>query len=82
MGEKKLNFIPVIDVSGSMETTAYSKYSCLDVATGLGLYFASNNHGVYKNKWVTFSENPRLEELKGSTLSERLEELNDNWWGG
>ena len=35
----------------------------MDVATALAIYVAENNVGVYKDKFITFSENPRFVDL-------------------
>lgn len=77
-----MNILPIIDVSGSMTcsvpgTTA----TALDISTGLGLYFAEHNHGEYKDVWLNFSTTPKVQVLKGSTLSERLKNLDYNEWG-
>lgn len=56
------NMLVVRDGSGSM---AWSGGSVLpmDVATALAIYVAENNVGVYKDKFITFSENPRFVDL-------------------
>ncbi len=64
------NSIAVIDGSGSM----YG-YNCLPaaVAFSLGLYFAERNKGAFKNHFITFSSEPRLIEVKGNDIIEKLE---------
>ena len=43
------------------------------VALSLGLYFAERNKGAFANHFITFSERPRLIELKGETFLEKLQ---------
>ncbi len=64
------NSLVVVDGSGSM-------YSCgeprpIEVAVSLGMYFAERNKGKFKNHFITFSENPRLVEIKGKDILEKL----------
>lgn len=78
--EKAVNVLPVIDVSGSMGSPAYSSYSCLDIAIGLGMYFAEHNTGEYKDLWMQFSSEPIAERFKGNTLIERFGNMNRHKW--
>ena len=77
-----INILPVIDVSGSMNTTAYSKYSCMDIAMGLGMYFTEHNTGTYKDLYCTFDTRPTFNYLTGSSLYQRAENLRRAGWGG
>jgi hypothetical protein len=79
--EKAVNVLPIIDTSGSMYTQAIgTEGSCLDVALGLGLYFAEHNTGTYKDLWMNFSNSPKAYYLEGETLAERINNLDfDNW---
>lgn len=56
------NTIVVADGSGSMSTRVDSKssVSALDVANSLAIYFAERSSGQFKDKYITFSENPQL----------------------
>jgi hypothetical protein len=82
MADNQTNILPVIDTSGSMTSTAYSPYSCMDIAIGLGLYFSEHNTGEFKDVWCNFDTNPKFKKLTGSTLSERVRTLDYNNWGG
>lgn len=50
------NWLTVIDTSGSM--LGYSKPSPMEVAISLGLYIGERNTGIFKDKYITFSEHP------------------------
>lgn len=70
-----LNAIVVADVSGSMWGRP------MDISTSLALYFAERNKGVFANKFMTFSERPRLVEVYGRTLTEKLKFIETADWG-
>ena len=63
-GSEHFNVLPVIDVSGSMLTTAYGNYSCMDISTGLGAYFSTRNRGDYKDIYCTFADRPEFVRIK------------------
>lgn len=69
------NVLPIIDMSGSMTSKVYSNISCMDIAVGLGMYFAEHNTGTYKDLWCHFSLEPKAQFLKGDTLYERLRNM-------
>jgi Domain of unknown function (DUF2828) len=75
--------LPVVDVSGSMECSAggSKNVSCMDVSISLGLYISEKNVGPFKDAFITFSTNPKLQYLKGS-LSDRYNQLARADWGG
>lgn len=75
--------LPLVDVSGSMETAAgnNANVTCMDVAISLGLYISERNVGPFKDAFITFHESPSLEVVKGS-LSERYRQMKDSKWGG
>ena len=56
------NTIVVADGSGSMITTVDNKSSvtALEVANALAIYFAEHSSGQFKDKYITFSENPQI----------------------
>jgi hypothetical protein len=66
------NILAVIDGSGSMYSL-WQNPSPASVALSLGLYFAERNKGAFANHFITFSERPRLIELKGETFLDKLE---------
>lgn len=65
------NAIAVIDGSGSM-TWGYGDVRPIDVALSLGIYFAEHNKGKFANHFITFSQTPRLVEIKGKDIFEKV----------
>lgn len=57
------NALVVIDGSGSMYGGADPIPAT--VALSLGIYYAERNTGAFQNHFITFSENPKLVEIKG-----------------
>lgn len=64
------NALVVIDGSGSMYGGA--EPLPITVALSLGIYFAERNTGAFKNHFITFSENPRLVEIKGEDILDKV----------
>ena len=65
------NTLAVVDGSGSM----YGGRGVLPaaVAESLGIYFAERNKGAFKNNFITFSANPKLVEIKGKDIVEKVQ---------
>jgi hypothetical protein len=76
------NVLPMVDVSGSMEQPVGGnpKLSCLDVSLSLGLYCSGKNKGAFKDMFLTFSGESELKRVTG-TLSQRMDQMNDQDWG-
>ena len=74
--------LPLVDVSGSMITTAGKTGSttCLEIAVSLGLYFADKNRGTFKDCMLTFSDKPQLVRLKGA-INEKIDQMVSTDWG-
>jgi hypothetical protein len=73
------NYLPIVDVSGSMNAQIGSNLSALDVAIGLGLYFADKNTGKFKDVFCEFSESAKLHVLQGN-LQAKLRALSSLRW--
>lgn len=74
--------LPVVDVSGSMETPAggNKNVTCMNVAISLGLYISERNEGPFKDAFITFSDNPQLQVVTGS-LADRYAQMSRSDWG-
>ena len=69
----------VADTSGSM---GCYNYLPLSTSIGLAIYFAERNKGLFKNSFITFSNKPVIQEIKGDTIYERfisLKEINESY---
>ncbi len=65
------NALAVIDGSGSMYWGGM-RYMPAAVAQSLGIYFAEHNKGAFYNHFITFSANPRLVEIKGGDIVDKV----------
>lgn len=63
------NAIVVADTSGSMDGRPMA------VSVSLALYFAERNKGLFQNYFISFSENPKLHFIKGSTLPQKMRSI-------
>lgn len=65
------NALAVVDGSGSMywSNTGYLPAA---VAQSLGIYFAERNTGAFRNHFITFSTTPKLVEVKGKDIAEKV----------
>ena len=64
------NALAVVDGSGSMYWGGNPLPAA--VAESLGIYFAEHNTGAFHNHFITFSTNPRLVEIKGRDIVEKV----------
>ena len=66
------NALVVQDSSGSM-TWGSGSVTPIHVATALAIYIAEHNTGIWKGKYLTFSDNPKLIDLTNcKTLRDKL----------
>ncbi len=65
------NALAVVDGSGSMYWGRGSVRP-VDAAISLGMYFAEKNTGAFKNHFITFSSSPKLVEIKGRDIYEKV----------
>lgn len=73
--------LAVVDTSGSMTWGTTNGVKPITVAVALGIYFAQNNVGQFKNKFFTFSGNPSLIEIKGDSLGQMYGQICRAEWG-
>ena len=68
------NVICVADGSGSMcVNVGNTRVTALEVANSLAIYFAERSSGEFKDKYITFSEKPRLVDFSRATsLNEKI----------
>lgn len=80
---KEHNVLPLIDVSGSMETRIdyNSSVEALDASIGLGIYLAEKTNGFFKNHFLTFSGSPELCEITGNNIHQKVKNLEKSNWG-
>lgn len=78
VGDSKI--LPMVDVSGSMYINVSSSVTALDVAISLGLYLSDKTSSDFKDMFLTFSSNSKIEKLKGS-LSQKYAQLSASDWG-
>ena len=84
-GSESSGIIPVVDVSGSMSTGVNGEHgrtvtTCMDVAVSLGLYISERNRGIFKDQFITFSNDPQMYKLSGN-LKSRYDQLKRSEWG-
>lgn len=66
------NVLVMADTSGSMMSYGGIPYA---TSIGLALYTAERNHGIFKNHFITFSDQPYLCEVKGNTIKEKVHNI-------
>lgn len=74
MEGQEFNGLVVADVSGSMYGTPMA------VSISLAMYIAERNTGIWKDKFLTFSSQPELQTVKGSTIASRIRNLSQAAW--
>ena len=70
-----INILPVIDVSASMCSSAYSTFDCMTIAVALGVYFSERNKSNFKDLFVTFTRTASFVSLANKrSLGEKFQE--------
>lgn len=77
VGDTKI--LPMVDVSGSMEQPLAGNTSAMEVAISLGLYLSDRTSSDFKDMFLTFSSESKIEVLKG-TLSQKYNQLSRAHW--
>lgn len=74
----KTNILVVADTSGSMLSYKGIPYF---TSVGLAIYLAEHNEGFFHNHFITFSDKPTLQIVKGKTLTEKIANMEEiNAW--
>lgn len=66
------NVLVMADTSGSMTCYGGIPYA---TSVGLALYTAERNTGIFKNHFITFSDEPYLCETKGKTIRDKVKNI-------
>ena len=66
------NFLVMADVSGSMWGRPMA------TSVGLAIYFAERNHGVFANKFMTFTDIPKIVDVTGNDLFDKYCSVTDH----
>ena len=66
------SILPICDTSASM--TWYQNALAMKISLALGLYISERNKGIFKDAFITFSQNPKMQYLKGN-INERITQL-------
>lgn len=83
MEESGENVLPMVDTSGSMGCNVNAhqgSVTCGDVALALGIYCSERMSGPFKNHFLTFSAQPTLQKVTGTTLRNRVDNMNRAKW--
>lgn len=66
------NFLIMADVSGSMMGRPMA------TSVGLAIYFAERNHGAFANKFMTFTDIPKIADVTGNDLFDKYCSVTDH----
>ena len=66
------NVLVMADTSGSMMSFKGIPYA---TSVGMAIYTAERNTGIFKNHFLTFSDNPYLCEVKGKTITQKVSNI-------
>ena len=72
--DQPANALVIADTSGSMWGRP------LMSAVGLAIYFADKNTGPYHGLWMSFSEDSKIQKLKGETLAQKIKSIDTDHW--
>jgi len=76
MEDTDYQILPVCDVSGSMEMMNGLPMA---ISVSLGIYLSERNRSIFKDAFITFSGNPKMQYLKGDLIS-RIKQLETADW--
>lgn len=82
LAENPHNGLVVPDVSGSMYSTGHGSIAPIYVAVSLAIYFAQRSKGYYSGRFLEFTSEATLREIKSEHICDVWRELADSPWGG
>lgn len=69
IGENAEDSLVMADVSGSMSGTP------MNVSVALAMYIAERNKGIYKDHFITFTDQPSMVKIQGSNIVEKVQNI-------
>jgi hypothetical protein len=74
------NGLVLCDVSGSMYSSYGNKSDLrpIDVSVSLAIYIAERNTGLWKNNFLAFDSIPRLAQVRGNTIEEKVNSVKNS----
>lgn len=77
------NVLALVDSSGSMcaSVGGVPGLSCLQVAVSLGLYVADKNRGKFKDVFMTFASDTKIQNLSGNIIQKVNQIATAHWEG-
>lgn len=76
-----LSMMPIVDVSGSMNTHSISDgVTAMTAAVSLGIYLAERNKSAFKDLGITFSSTPKFFKLPGGTIRDKVNYVMRQQW--
>lgn len=75
---KEINWLVMADVSGSM---TFHQMIPMSTSIATAIYCAEKTQGVFHNKFMTFSNEPEIVEIKGDNICEKVENAYGANWG-
>lgn len=71
----------IADVSGSMGIVVSGNTTAMDVCIALAMYMAERARGPFKDTFLTFSDRPELQVLKGDIVDRYMQLKQAHWEG-
>ena len=68
----------ILDTSKSMDEKVFSNIRIIDIATTITMYHAEYNEGTFKNKYINFSERPKLVDIEGIDFIDKIQRISSN----
>lgn len=72
VGDSKI--MPMVDVSESMGQPAAGSVTAMEVALSLGLYLSAKTSSDFKDMFITFTNDAKIQKLEG-TLSQKMRQM-------